>query len=269
MSPFALALVLAAAALHAIWNAMVKASGDRLVTLGGIAGGHVVLGVVLVATSPMPSPESWACIAASTAIHWAYYALLFIAYRLGDLSQVYPISRGAAPMLVAIGAQVFADEHLAPLAWGGIVAVSLGIGLLSTGARGNRAAVGAALATGVVIAAYSVVDGIGVRLSGAPLGYVGWLFVCELPVVAFVLWRRGLARRYQAGLAGGVISATAYGLALYAKTIAPIGAVSAVRESSTIIAALIGVIWLRERPWRLRVAAAAVVAFGVTLLAAS
>jgi len=275
MSLFALAIVLSAAVLHALWNALVKSSTDRLAILGLISAGHVVLGVALALQSPMPSLESWAYIAGSTVIHFGYYYLLFHSYRLGDLSHVYPIARGMAPVLVALGAQVFAGESLHPLAWLGVLVASGGIFLLS----GNifRSAVPSivvltAMATGVMIAAYSLVDGLGVRVAGTETGYIGWLFISEVFVAAFIYLRLGAGNRHVSrktllmGLAGGLISAAAYGLVIYAKSFSPLAMVSTLRETSVVFAAVIGMVWLGERPWKLRLAATVIVASGVVLM---
>lgn len=276
MSAFALTIVLAAAVLHASWNAIVKAASDRAVVLAAVATMHAVGGIILIAIGDPPGRDSWLMIGISTLIHYGYYALLFQAYRLGDLSQVYPISRGLAPALVAFGAFVTIHETLSPLGWVGLAAVSAGIGLLALqkgAAHADRRAVLFATAVGVTIGAYSVADGLGVRASGSPLGYMGWLFLLEAPVPLVVLLRRRHLRMaidwktFGIGAIGGVFSVTAYGVVLYAKTIAPIAAVSAVRESSVIIAALIGVVFFGERPWMGRLAAAIVVAVGVTVLA--
>lgn len=278
MSLFALSIVLFAALLHASWNALVKAGGDRALILAGVALSHALAGVVLILLSEPPARESWPALAVSTLVHYGYYALLFQAYRLGDLSQVYPISRGLAPMLVALGALVLIGETLPPLAWAGLIAVSMGIWLLSLRPRGaevDRHAVVVAVFLGLAIATYSVADGIGVRLAGSPTGYMGWLFLFEAPVVIAILGprilRRGSVdpRTFAIGLLGGILAVTAYGLVLYAKTIAPIGVVSAVRESSVVIAALIGVMLLGERPWKKRMVAAVIVAAGVVALAAA
>ena len=178
MSSFALMLVLSSALLHATWNALVKAAPDRALTLAAVALMHAVAGLVLILLSPPPAMASWPSIAASTIIHYAYYALLFQAYKLGDLSQVYPISRGLAPALVAFGAFMLANETLAPLGWAGLAAISAGIGLLALqrgAAHADRRAVGVAVLLGLSIGAYSVADGIGVRLAETPTGYIGCL----------------------------------------------------------------------------------------------
>ena len=277
MSNTALVMVLVAAVLHASWNAIVKGAGDRAVAMAAVAGAHVVVGGIALFFVAPPAAASWPFIAASAIIHYAYYAFLFLSYRFGDLSHVYPIARGIAPMLVALGALVFAGEMLVPKAWGGVIAVSLGIGLLALRRNGalaaERSAVMAALATGLMIASYSVVDGMGIRLSDAPPGYIAWIFFLEFPITLGILAYRGRTlaalpwRSVAIAFSGGLLSVLAYGLVLFAKTIAPLAAVSAVRESSVIIAALIGVVLFRERPWGRRVLAALVVAAGVILLA--
>ena len=276
MSGFALTLVLCAAFLHALWNAVVKAADDRALVLGAVAAANVLAGIVLLALFEAPAVESWPYIAASTLIHYGYYIFLLLAYRFGDFSQVYPISRGLAPVLVALGAQAFAGETLPVLAWIGLLSVSFGIIVLSLpsgGIRPNPAAVAAAAGTGLFIASNTVVDGIGVRLADSPFGYIGWLFVLEFPVIlAVALWQRGKppAIRWPAirlGLLGGLLAALAYGIVVYVKTFMPLGAVSAVRESSEIFAALIGAVYFGERPWRRRIFAAAAVTTGVVALA--
>lgn len=276
MSALALGIVLLAAVLHASWNAMVKANGDRAIVLAGVAFVHFVVGTIMVVLSPMPAPESWPYIFASAVIHYLYYALIFYAYRWGDLSHVYPISRGIAPALVATGAWVFIGETLPTLGFAGLITVTLGILFLTAGKRvagTDPRALFAALTTGVIIASYSVVDGIGVRLSDSPTAYIGWLFASELPVTLFILARRRDSlpslknKLIWVGLLGGAFSAAAYGLVIYAATLAPLGGVSAVRESSVIIAALIGVFMFGERPIAKRLIAAVIVAVGVVMLA--
>lgn len=262
--------------MHASWNAIVKNAGDRALTLSAVAAMHTIGGIFLIAVSEPPAPASWPSLAASTVIHYGYYLLLFQAYKLGDLSQVYPISRGLAPALVALGSYLIVGESLTSLGWAGLVAICLGIGLLAVqrgAAHADRTAVLFAVLLGLSIAAYSVADGVGVRWSESPTGYMGWLFFLEAPVVLAVFGPRLIQRRkidwnaFSIGLVGGALSVLAYGVVLYTKTIAPIAAVSAVRESSVIIAALIGVLLFGERPWAGRVAAALVVVVGVILIA--
>lgn len=275
MTSLAFTLVLTAALLHALWNALVKAVADRGAVLAGVAATHGTVGLVMVLSFPLPSGESVPYLLASSILHYGYYAVLFQSYRFGDLSQAYPISRGLAPVLVSFGAYAFADE--VPSAWGcaGVAAVSLGIMVLASekgGPSRNALAVPAAVALGMIIASYSVVDGMGVRRANSPFGYIGWLFLFEALVTIYVLLlRRGRLggagiRAFRLGLIGGLAASAAYGLVIYAKTLAPLGMISVVRESSVIIAAAIGVIWFGERPWRRRVLSACIVAGGAVAI---
>lgn len=275
MTAFALGIVLFSALLHAGWNAMLKAVDDRAGVLGAVSLAHALAGVVLISVSPVPAMASWPSIIVSTVVHYAYYLLLFRAYRHGDLSQVYPISRGLAPAIVAVSAWILIDEALAPLAVAGLIAITAGICLLALqrgAAAAPRSTIGFAVLLGLCIGVYSTADGIGIRQAGTATGYMGWLFLCEAPVpLVIALQRRRNRGRFAArtlvyGLLGGVAAVTAYGLVLYVKTISPLGAVSAVRESSVIIAALIGVFFFGERPWRGRIVAAVIVALGVVAL---
>ncbi len=272
MTAFALGLVLFSALLHASWNAMLKAVDDRAGVLGAVSLAHALAGVLLIALSPLPDRASWPSIFISTIVHYGYYLLLFRAYRHGDLSQVYPISRGLAPAFVALSAWLIIGETLSPLGWLGLAAISGGICLLAMlrgAAQAPGSTIALALLLGVCIGTYSVADGIGIRQSGTATGYMGWLFLCEAPVPLVIALHRRRNRGQFAprtlilGLLGGVAAVTAYGLVLYVKTIAPLGAVSALRESSVIIAALIGVVVFGERPWRGRMLAAVIVALGV------
>ncbi len=275
MTAITTALVLVAAILHATWNALVKGAGDRTVMLALISLGHVVPGAILAAFVPLPSIESVPFIVASTVVHWGYYTFLNLAYRFGDLSFVYPIARGTAPVLIALGALVWADEQLPLLSWVAIGTVSCGILILAAVRHADPRALGAALLTSLIIAIYSVVDGMGIRLSGSPLGYVAWLFIAEIFVTLFIAitrWPRLRAANRQSliiGLSGGALSGLAYAMVLYAKTLAPLGVVSAMRETSVIFAALFGILCFHERPIGRRLFAAGVVACGIILLTLS
>jgi len=270
-------LVLLAAFLHAGWNAIVKTASDRLLVISSVAMGQFLAGVLAIAFVPAPDPACWPAIGVSALFHYAYYIFLTHAYRFGDLSQVYPLARGVAPLLVAAGAAIFGGEMLPLPAVIGVVVTSTGIASIAffreSSLKGNRAALFFAGGTGVIIAGYTVADGIGVRLSGNPFGYIAWLFLFEFPVIVFVFFRRRdrllsrLKREWMPYVGTGISSVLAYGLVIFAVAFAPMAAVSALRESSVIIAAMIGTLILGERPWQHRVAAALMVAGGVTLIA--
>lgn len=278
MTAFVVVIILSAAILHAVWNAIVKTAADRTTTLGLVALGHVIPGAVMVAYLPLPELESLCYVALSTLIHFGYFYLLVQAYKHGDLSVVYPIARGIVPALVALWAMVFADEILPLQAWAGIALIGLGIQLSSWQALKSgvgRMALLYALGTGVCISLYSLVDGLGVRLSGNTLSYWAWGAFGHLFIAAFIGLRRRRVlaqiptRHWVIGLAGGFVSMTAYGLVLFAKNFAPLGAVSALRETSVIFAALIGFIFLREGNWIRRLGAAVVMAIGVAMIGSS
>jgi len=270
-----LTLVLSAAFLHAFWNALVKGAADRTLMMGLVNVGHTVFGLVLILSFLPPARESWPFLVGSTFVHFFYYGFLLLSYRFGDLSQVYPIARGISPPVVALTAWIVAGEVLPIAAWAGIIMVSCGIGMLVFARRGgltNGKAIAAAIVTGLTIATYTVIDGLGVRLSQNPIGYIGWLFMLESFSSFYIFYIRREALKeatlkiYAIGVLGGIVSALAYGLAIYAKSIASLGAVSAIRESSVIIAAMIGVIWFGERPWKIRIFSACIVAAGVIIL---
>jgi drug/metabolite transporter (DMT)-like permease len=275
MSVSLVLIVLAAAFLHAFWNALVKGSAEKTIVLGLIAMGHVVPGIAITALAPLPGWSAVPYIIASTLIHWGYYYFLNLAYRMGDLSLVYPITRGLAPVLVALGAQLWIGESLPALAWLGIFTVSAGVMVLSQGIFTTglpKISIIAAVIVAAIVAGYSLVDGIGVRLSDSIMGYVGWLFTAEAFVVLFIFkthWSRIRMISIKTcllGFTGGVLSATAYALVLYVKTEAPLGVVSALRETSVIFAALIGILWFGEGPKSRRLLAGVIVAAGTIMM---
>ena len=254
---------------------MVKGSADKTIVLGLIALGHVVPGIAMAALAPLPGWDAAPYIIASTLIHWGYYYFLNLAYQIGDLSLVYPITRGLAPVLVALGAQLWIGENLPTLAWLGIFSVSAGVMVLSQDIFKiglPKISIVAAVIVAAIVAAYSLVDGIGVRLSESITGYIGCLFTAEAFVALFIFKNRWERIRVMPikicllGFAGGVLSATAYALVLYVKTEAPLGLVSALRETSVIFAALIGVLWFGEGPKARRLLAGLIVAVGTVMI---
>jgi drug/metabolite transporter (DMT)-like permease len=269
--------VLVAAVLHAVWNALAHAIGDQLVgfALIGVAVTVGAAGIVL--ASPAPSNASWPFLAGSAVLHVAYNLLLMRCYRLGEFGQVYPLARGTSPWLVALGAAVFVGEQLSVVRLVGIVIISVGLGTLvfvgGVPTRAARPAIAAAVLTGVVIAAYTTLDGLGVRSAGTVAGYAGWLFLLQGPVLplAAVVARRGLLWRQVrphllAGLAAGVLSLAAYALVLWAQTRGALAPIAALRESSVIVGAVIGAVLFGERFGRWRIAATILVAGGVILI---
>jgi drug/metabolite transporter (DMT)-like permease len=263
-------LVLLAAVLHASWNALLRAGTDRLwsMTVMCIAIALVCAGVAPFV--PIPASPGWGYAIGSALLHVGYNLFLVRTYRSGDLGQTYPISRGSSPVLVALGAALFAGEKPDLISAIGIILVSGGI--VSLAFQGRKVGLGSlpyALGTGCFIGAYSVTDGIGVRLSGTPVGYTVWMCllwgVMAPPVYALLRDWRSLARGPRETLVaagGGIVSLIAYGIVIFAMSLGPMGSVSALRETSVVFAAVIGRFFLRERLTAHRIAACCIVAAG-------
>jgi drug/metabolite transporter (DMT)-like permease len=269
--------VLGSAVLHATWNALAKSAKDHLVGFVALNVGAGVTCLLVVPFVDVPAQRAWPYIAVSGAVHVAYQALLLQSYRHGDLSQVYPIARGTAPLLVALLAVPLADERLGGVQFGGVVLVAIGLVSLAHVrgwlASGRPPALAFAFATGLLITAYSLIDGLGVRRAESTLGYAAWLVLIEsvsIPIYALVAQRARVARgwptTWRLPALGGVLSIVAYGIVLWAQTRGALGAVTALRETGVIVAAVIGTIVFHERFGRRRLVAAVLVAGGVVLL---
>lgn len=267
------ALVLLAAAMHAGWNALLKHGEDGFWVMTIMGGATSIACVFALPFLPIPDRASWPYIALSALIHIGYNAFLIRAYRGSDFSSAYPIARGSSPMLVTLGAALTAGEMPAARGMVGILLVSGGI--ISLAFRGRRLAesgIWAALATGATIAAYSVTDGIGGRLSHAPIAYTLWMCVLwgasALPLY-LCLGRGKLIRAPKPmalAAAGGLISVAAYGIVIFAMTKAPMGSVSALRETSVLFAVLLGRLLFGEMLTARRMLAALVIVAGVLCL---
>jgi len=276
--PVALA-VLGAALLHASWNAMLKSGGDKQLDAVGLAAGSGLVALLAAPFAGMPAAASWPWIAASATVHIAYFWLLAETYRWGDLSFSYPIMRGGGPLLVT-GAGVAAFGEVLP--WtetAGVALISAGILAFAAHSardpRAQRRSLAYALANAVVIAAYTLIDAQGARASGAPVAYALWFFVANgLVITAIGSMRRGagvarhLARTWRRTLGGGALAVGAYGIALWAMTLAPVALVAVLRETSVVFAAAIGSLVLREPFTRRRVAATLAVLAGLVALRA-
>jgi drug/metabolite transporter (DMT)-like permease len=264
--------VLGAALLHAGWNALVKSSTDKQLDSTAVAVGGLVVAMFALPWVPAPAPASWPWLAASATVHILYFIFLAGAYRWGELTYSYPIMRGGGPMIVALAGAIALGEVLAPAQTLGVVLVSAGILAFASG-RHDRRATWYALANALVIAAYTLVDGHGARLSQAPVSYALWFFAVNGVVVgAVVLARRGrelpayLRRHWGRTLAGGALSVGSYGIALWAMTLAPIALVAVLRETSVIFGAVLGALFLNEKMTRRRLAATGAVMAGLVAL---
>jgi drug/metabolite transporter (DMT)-like permease len=271
-------LVVLAAGLHATWNAMVKSADDRLATMSVIGLTSVVVCLPVALLAPTPHARSLPFLLASVCTHGIYSLTLINCYRDSDFNQVYPIARGIAPPTVAIAAAVFVGEQLSFVQVLGLAVLTSGM-LVTAAGRGHasRRAVARAAFCGLSIATYTVLDGVGVRRSGASLGYTGWLFVAEGMIVPLVWLARRRVRGVQLrvsrtvtfhAVVAGVLSVLAYSLVLWAQTHGALAIVAALRETSVVFGAMIGATVFRERMPSRRVAAAALIASGAVILAA-
>ena len=282
--------VLAAAVTHATWNAIAHGIKDQVLAFGLIGAGSIAVSVPLVVVAQFPLGACWPYLLGSVFIHVFYNLLLMRSYRYGQFGQVYPLARGMSPLVVTMLAAAFAAERPAPPQIAGVLVVSCGLALLvlagrrkslnpvprsgsGSGSAPGRAALIAAGATGLTIAAYTMVDGLGVRLSGSASGYIGWLMLLEsLCVPAWALARRrdvvgGASRRVLvSGMTAGALSLLAYGLVLWAQTRGPLAPIAALRETSVIFGAIIATMVFHEPFGRSRIAATVLVVLGVLLI---
>ncbi|MEV5960406.1 DMT family transporter [Kribbella sp. NPDC051952] len=268
-------VVLGAAVLHATWNAMAHGAPDRVAGLALFELAAGVIGLVGVLVMGLPPASTWGFVIASALLHLAYLAGLLASYQLGQFSQVYPLARGTSPWVVAVVSIVVLHQKLAVIELLGVLLISAGlIGLVFIGrpGRGQAPALLAAFGTGLMIAAYTVVDGVAVHKMPVAT-YMGWVFMLQgfaFPLA--VIWWRGprvfnLPRgAVLSGLAGGVVSMAAYGLVLWAQTRGTLAAVAALRETSIIFGAVIGTLFFGERFGPKRALAASVVVAGIILI---
>ncbi|HTR86422.1 MAG TPA: DMT family transporter [Reyranella sp.] len=273
-------MVLGAALVHATWNALVKADGDRWSLIGVMAGTQFVLSAALLPFFPIPAAVAWPYIAANTVLTTGYTLLLVRAYRHGDLSLVYPLARGISPLIVAGVMVFFMGERLTWTAQIGVLTVGLAVTslALTRGASGLRdlPSVAIALATGCFIATYTIVDGLGARAAQSASGYMIWITILSSAViVAFVLFRRRRSvapigqRTRRAGIASALLSYASSWIVIVALTLAPVPMVSALRETGIVFAVLIGVVFLHERLSLARFASILATLAGATLLKVS
>ena len=266
--------VIAAAVTHAVWNAIAHGIKDQTLAFALIGVGGAAVSVPLVIVAAVPRSSSWPYLLASVGIHVFYNLLLMQCYRLGEFSQVYPLARGVSPLVVTVLAAAFVHEHLAPVQIGGVAVVSAGLAFLVFGGRRpGRGAFLAAVGTGLTIAAYTTVDGVGVRASASPVGYIGWLILLQslcVPLFAVVRRRDVLLKQPRrillSGLLAGALSVLAYGLVLWAQTKGALAPIAALRETSVIFGAIIGTLVFHEPFGRSRIIATVLVVAGIVLL---
>jgi drug/metabolite transporter (DMT)-like permease len=277
MSPAVMVIVLFAALLHASWNFLVKSTGDKHLSMSAVVLGHAPFALAVLLFAPLPSLQSLPYLFTGVVLHLGYQLFLLASYRIGDLSQVYPLARGSSPLIVAAISVMLLGVHLAWIELTAVITIGTGIMSLtlvrrSDGLRNGRAAL-LALITGGFIASYSLVDGMGARAAGTALGFYGWLSIVNAGIFAAVMRvirpgtvSRVLSRHRRLALCGGGASFLAYAMVTWAFTMAPIPLVTALRETSIIFALLLGVFVLKERLDLLKVLATMSTLLGIGLL---
>jgi drug/metabolite transporter (DMT)-like permease len=270
-------IVLLAAVIHAAWNAAAKGSGDKLRFMTGLVLGHAPFAAAALLVAPLPSWDCWPYVVGGGLLHLGYQLFLQLSYRHGDLTHVYPLARGTAPLLTAALSVLWLGEQLSAPAWAGISIIAIGLMSLvcvrrSDGLWDARSAV-SALITGCFTAGYSLADGMGARVGGTALGFYAILSLLNAAAMAGLMhwWRPGMVQdvvrqSWRPALFAGGASFTAFALVVWGFTQAPIALVAALRETSVIFALLIGVLVLNERLNLLKVFAATVTTSGALLV---
>ncbi len=278
MTPLVFTAVLAAALMHASWNALIKVRADRFASISLTSLGMTCTALPVLPFVAVPSATVWPWIMTSLMCHVGYRLFLIRAYEVGDLAQTYPLARGTAPLITTVGGIVLVAEFPGPVAVAGIVLLSAGTFLMSLrgGAhlgRLNGAAVGYALTTSLFIAGYTLADGIGARAAETAVAYAAWLFFCDgICAMAIGFFYRGrrmlttLGAEWKMGMLTGFLSAAAYAIVMWAMTRAPIASVASLRETSILFAMAISVFALGEKMTAWRSAAAFSILAGMIAL---
>ena len=270
-------LVIFAALLHAIWNGMVKNFGDKVISVSAIVFGHVPIAIVIMIFLPLPTLESVPYIILSAIIHQGYQYNLISAYKIGDLTRVYPIARGTGPIVATLISTIFLGLLITKFQTLSIVLICLGIiilGMFSENSIKNNKAIIYSLATGFFIGLYSLADGIGARISQSPLNFLGWSFILNAMIFPFVLKYMGYSNVFNRVMkeaklifwVGGTLSYIVYGIVVWSFTQAPIPLIAALRESSIVFSILIGFFFLKERITFIKVISILTIFAGVVFL---
>ena len=277
MEPNVFLLVIFAAILHAIWNVMVKNFKDKVISVSAIVFGSVPMAIVVMLFLPLPTLESVPYIILSAIIHQGYQYNLISAYKIGDLTRVYPIARGTGPIVATLISIIFLGLLITKFQTLSIVLICFGIiilGLFSGSLIKNNKAVTYSLATGFFIGIYSLADGYGARISLSPLSFLGWSIILNALIFPFILKSMNYSNVFSRVMKeaklifwiGGTISYIVYGIVVWSFTMAPIPLVGALRESSVVFSILIGFFFLKERITILKVVSILVIFSGIVLL---
>jgi drug/metabolite transporter (DMT)-like permease len=268
------AVVLSAALLHATWNAIVKSAGEKFLATIMVTAAAAGIAAAFLPFLTVPAQASWPYIAVSVLFQITYFLLVARTYQIADMSQTYPLMRGTAPLLVALVTEFQAGDSLSLIGWIGVVGICVGIFSMTLDIKlHHRKGIYLALLNALVIAGYTLIDGFGVRRSGAPAAYTLWIFLLTgLPLTIWaVVGKRGafvpyVARHWPIGIVGGIGTTASYGLALWAMTIAPVAVVAALRETSILFGTLIAGLVLKEHIGVRRIIAACIIASSAAVL---
>lgn len=273
MSIWVLLAVLGAAFLHALWNALIKVGTSKVGAMVVLSVAEIPIGLAIAATRPMLEAAAWPWVVAAGCTHFFYKTFLTYAYDHGDLSRVYPIARGAAPMVVALVGAVALNDAISGAQYAGITLLAGGIALMARGVFSDgesRRLLPFALGSAAATATYTLIDGLGARVSGDAVAYVAWVFVVDgLFFTLGMLALKGSRvfpaqpRAWVTGSFASLASYGAYAISIWAMTIAPIAVVAALRETSILFAVLIGWLWFGERMTRDKGLAAVLIVAGV------
>ena len=276
MEPFVFFAVLLAAGLHASWNALIRAGSNRFQGMLLLTVSQGFFGVIMAVASPFPKGEVWLWLIGSGVLHAGYKMFLAAAYKHGDLSRVYPIARGVAPMLVAVLGIFLLPDTLLAKEYIGIVFIGLGVILMARGvfkSGETRALIPLALGSAICTAGYSLVDGLGVRVGGHAMQFTAWLFILDALFFCSATLATNGTRHFVAspkswlmGSIAGALSLATYWIAIWAMSVAPIALVSALRETSVLFAVLIGVLILKEPTDKGKIIAAIIIVGGIVLI---
>lgn len=267
--------VLGSALLHALWNSLIKTGTSRLGATVILSLGEVPIGLVVAFFCKAPTWEVMPWVLASGATHFFYKFFLTYAYARGDLSRVYPLARGTAPLIVGVISTAFLNEPLTLHQFAGVMVLGFGILMMAGGVLWgdeNRKLIPFALGSACATALYTLIDGHGARVAGDPVGYVAWVFIADGGFFATgILAWKGLSilprerRPWTAGMIAAAASYGAYGISVWAMTVAPIALVAALRETSILFAVAIGWLFFKERLSKAKALAALVIVSGVVL----
>lgn len=275
MSLWVMLAVLGAAFLHALWNSLLKVGTSRMGAMVILSMGEIPIGLAVVMARPALDWSVAPWVIAAGCAHFFYKLFLTYAYERGDLSRVYPIARGSAPLMVGLVSPFFLPDVITPVEFAGIAVLGLGILLMAQGvfANGeNRRLIPYALGSACATATYTLIDGQGARVSGDAVAYIAWVFVADgLFFAGGMLAWKGLSvlprqrKAWGVGMIAAAASFGAYAVSVWAMTIAPIAVVAALRETSILFAVMIGWLVFGEKMTRGKALAALVIVGGVML----